>query len=276
MTTRLEEFLADLPAQGVAEEYVPHYRTALEAFEESLGRAAAAGRFSKYEVNRFLTQRQRAGASEQDLKNLTTACEAYLAWATARAPAPAPLLPETAVTAAAAADPERTLPPWLKGRVHLIGLGVVVLLLALVGSCVADQFRGATKIRAFSEAVRLEGKRVRDRDRDALRRRVVELAAQHRARVKPEQILVSISDLGPGNMSKLPPAERMDAIAALQSRSQPVAREFARGGGARPAVQGDLLYVEIDVLGEAPGLLGAHKIDFEHHLMVDLDRAPPP
>jgi site-specific recombinase XerC len=75
MSQRLDDFLRELPARGVPDHAVTLYRTVLEELEAFLGKAAAL-RFSKYEINRFVAARQRAGASERELKNITTACTA--------------------------------------------------------------------------------------------------------------------------------------------------------------------------------------------------------
>ena len=88
MSQRLEEFLRELPGKGVPENAVQLYRSVLEDFETFLGKAASL-HFSRYEINRFVTQRQRAGASEREVKNINTACAAYLSYCETQAPAPA-------------------------------------------------------------------------------------------------------------------------------------------------------------------------------------------
>jgi hypothetical protein len=279
MTPRLEEFLAALPQMEIPAALVPHFRAALEEFERSLGRAAA-GRFSRYEINRFLTQRQRGGAGERELKNLTTACTAYLTWCDARQPASAAgadggAAGPGALATDAAVPVEPAGPMWLRRHGHLLGLGLLALVLLLVGSCVAGHVRAARAVSAYSAAVRTLGKRTTDRDSAALRQRILDLAREHGLRVKPDRVVASVSDVTPDNMGRLPPSERMAVAFLMQQRAQAHAPSEGLGRRVAPA-ETELAYVEIDIIGEAPGVVGWHKFNFEHHLIAGAGPVAPP
>lgn len=269
MTARLDEFLQELPSLGVPATMVPAYRLALEAFEASLGKAAP-GRFSKYEINRFLALKQRAGASEREVRNLGTACQAYLDFCDAKQPPPPPA---EAGDGAAFADLAPAAPveqAAVMQKARLIGAGVVVLLLALVGGCIADQAYKGRKIAAYSATVRGASQRVQSRDREALKRQILEAAERHGVRVRPDRVVASVSELTPENVGRLAPDERMNAIAAMQEANIARVRALQEGMGARAprSLQVvDLWYVEVDVIGEAPGLFGSAKFQFEHHVV---------
>ncbi len=136
MSQRLEEFLRELPGKGVPENAVQLYRSVLEEFETFLGKAAQLN-FSRYEINRFVTQRQRAGASERELKNVSTACGAFLSYCEAQAPAPA-------VGTAAEESPTPVIeppPPQERRKVLLAVAGAGLLLLGLIAGCLVDKAR---------------------------------------------------------------------------------------------------------------------------------------
>jgi hypothetical protein len=294
MSARLEEFLEGLPSRGVGANMVPMYRTALEAFEASLGKAVQ-GRFSKYEINRFVTQRQRAGASEREVRNLGVACDAYLAWHQAKEPPPPAVLPGAAGTSSA----ELLEPPatpaqqaMVLANARLIAVGILVLVLALIGGCIADQAAKGRRVERYSAAVRGAGKRA-TMDRKALERRVLELAKEHGVRVKPERVVASVNELTPENAARLAPDERIRAIMALQqaqSERQHMRMRAMQEGSPRAMRESpsglprelprespsELRYVEIDIIGEAPGIFGRQEFQFEHHVVAGLDPVAAP
>jgi hypothetical protein len=252
MSQRLEEFLRELPDQGVPENAVQLYRSVLEDFETFLGKAAQL-RFSKYEVNRFVTQRQRAGASEREAKNINTACAAYLSYCETQAPAPAvgtAAVPDQGPTALAEAPP-----PQERRKVLAIILGCVALVVCLIGGCVVDKARQSRAERAFSDELRTLAEATKG-DRQLLREQILAAAKQHGVRFTTGGGLsLGVSPLGPGNMNKLPMDQRMRAMAAMQAQMRPVqAPPGLDGALVRPRVVDEpLWYVEIQVVGNVKG-----------------------
>jgi hypothetical protein len=275
MSQRLEEFLRELPGKGVPENAVQLYRSVLEDFESFLGKAAQL-RFSRYEINRFVTQRQRAGANERELKNIGTACAAYLTYCEALAPAPA-------VGTAGEKDEGPTSlpaapPPQERRKVLLIIGAVGALLLSFVGGCIVDMARGARNERAFSDELFKVSSMTRG-DRALLREQIQAAAQQHGVRIK--SIATGLSPLTPANVNKLPMDQRMRAMAALQAQAQPRLPPpgvFGDAPSPRPRVIDEpLWYVEIEIVGEVKGLVSSHKVDFEiHALGGGAPHAPPP
>ncbi|MBI5477282.1 MAG: hypothetical protein HY906_00415 [Deltaproteobacteria bacterium] len=276
MSQRLEEFLRELPAKGVPENAVQLYRSVLEDFETFLGKAAQL-RFSRYEVNRFVTQRQRAGASERELRNINTACAAYLSYCEAQAPAPAVGTagePDEGPTALAEAPP-----PQERRKVLLIVLGCVVLVVCLIGGCVVDKVRQSRAERAFSDELRTLGESCTG-DRQLLREQILAAAKRYGVRfTSGGGLALGVSPLEPGNMNKLPMDQRLRAVAALQAQMRPVqAPPGMDGAPVRPRVVDEpLWYVEIQVVGEVKGVFGSSKLDLELHVLGGASpRRPPP
>jgi hypothetical protein len=277
----LEVFLQELPARDVPAAAVPVYRAALMAFEASLGKALVG--FGGYEINRFLMERKRMGASEQELANLTTCCYAYLDWCEAQPAAPvgavaAPAPPgrpgPTGSRPPGTARRHDDLPPTHPGpssaskprpfgadlqRVRRIALALVALGLVVVGGCLADSVHKSHIVRAFSEAVRQEMNGTTDRDAEALKGRLLELAAQHPVQVTPGDVATSIGELTPQRIASLPPSERMTVMEVMQ-------RAAAAGTpGGEPVIQ----YLEVSVRGDARGVLSRTHFEFEHHVAVE-------
>jgi len=267
MSSRLEDFLRELPGRGVPDNAVQLYRTVLTELEQFLGKAAAL-RFSKYEINRFVTARQRAGATERELKNITTACTAYLGYCEALAPAPAVGTagePDESPAAQLTAPP----PPEEQRKVLYGALGALVLVVCLIGGCLASKARQSRVERDFSQDLRQAGMAVTTIDNPALRRRVMALAEARGIRVAPNRIVAAISPLSPENMNRLPMDQRMTAVQLIQNQMRAaVPREDRFGRVVREhAAVDQYFYVEIDVIGEIPGIFGAHKFDLELHVL---------
>lgn len=261
MSQRLEEFLHALPGKGVPENAVQLYRTVLEEFEAFLGKAAQLN-FSRYEINRFVAQRQRAGASEREVKNINTACSAYLSYCEAQAPAP------PVGTAGEVEERPTQLPtpppPQERRKVLLIVAGCGVLLLGLIGGCLVDKARQSSNERAFSDQLRRLGESTRNLDRQALRDSVEAAAKQHGVRIT--NLALGLSALSQENLNKLPMDQRMRAMAVLQAQAQPrlTALPGADGAAPRPRPTDETLYyVEFNIVGEVKGLLGSSKLDLE-------------
>jgi len=274
MSQRLEEFLRELPGKGVPENAVQLYRSVLEDFEGFLGKAAQL-HFSRYEINRFVTQRQRAGATERELKNVSTACAAYLSYCEAQAPAP------TVGTAGEADQGPTSLaappPPQERRTVLLILAGCGVLVLGLIGGCVADKARQASASRAFSDELRRIGGATHSPDRQALRDQVQAAAKRHGVRIT--DLALGLSELGPENLNKLPMDQRMRAMAALQARVQQRSPLPPGADGVVPrsrVVEAPLYYVEFNVMGQVKGLFGSGKLDLELHMLGGVSAPPPP
>jgi hypothetical protein len=266
MSQRLEEFLRELPTMGVPDNAVPLYRSVLEDFETFLGKAAQL-HFSKYEINRFVAQRQRTGASEREVKNISTACHAYLSYCETLAPAPA-------VGTAGEVDEGPTglaeaPPPQERRKVLFIILGCVALVVCLIGGCIVDKARLASAERAFSNELRTAAEGCKG-ERQALREHILALSKQYRISfTKGGGVSLGVSVLGPDNVNKLPMDQRMRAMAALQaqtSRTQaPPGLEIAP---VRPRVVDEpLWYVEIQVIGDMKGIFGSQKVDLELHVL---------
>jgi len=273
MSQRLEEFLRELPGKGVPESAVQLYRSVLENLETFLGKAAAL-RFSRYEINRFVTQRQRAGASEREVKNINTACAAYLSYCEAQEPPPA-------VGTAGVADESPAAqavapPPQERRKVLLILAGVGVLLLCLIGGCLVGKVRQSSAERAFSDELFRLGQATRG-DRHALRAEI-EAAAKQRG-IRITDMSLGVSPLSQSNLNKLPMEQRMRAMAALQAQMQ---RSMPHPGmdrvnAPRPRVIDEpLWYVEMQMIGSVKGIFGSHKFDFELHVLGGGNPVAPP
>ena len=275
MSQRLEEFLRELPGKGVPENAVQLYRSVLEDFETFLGKAASL-HFSRYEINRFVTQRQRAGASEREVKNINTACAAYLSYCETQAPAPA-------VGTAGEEDEGPTSmpappPPQERRKVLIIIAACGALLLCLIGGCLVDKARQSSRERAFSDELFRLGAATKG-DRQLLREQIQAAAKQHGIRIK--DMALGVSPLSQANLNKLPMDQRMRAMAALQAQMQP--RMAPPPGGLdapppRPRVSDESLwYVEVQVVGDVKGIFGASKLDIEVHALGGaMPTAPPP
>jgi hypothetical protein len=276
MSQRLEDFLRELPGMGVPEAVVPLYRAVLEDFESTLGTAAQL-RFSKYEVNRYVAQRQRTGASEREVKNISTACTAYLSYCEAQAPAPAVGTagePDAGPTGLAEAPP-----PQERRKVLLVALGALALVVCLIGGCLIGQARQSRAERAFSAELRTLAEGTKG-DRQALREQILALAGRYDISFPTGGGLsLGLSPLAPDNVNKLPMEQRMRAMAAMQSQARQAQPPPGLGlPAARPSREPieQLWYVEIQVVGEMKGIIGRHKVDLELHVLGGATPTLPP
>lgn len=102
----LEDFLASLKRQEVHTQFIAGYRASLEAVRRWLQRAGK-GTLETGDLPAIFAAAQGAGASERQVRNLETACRAYLGWRKA----PAPHLSSTDSELELAISPIRPLPP---------------------------------------------------------------------------------------------------------------------------------------------------------------------
>jgi hypothetical protein len=273
---RVSAFMAVLPQRGISGRDLGRWRTAVEEFEISLGKAAGRP-FGKYEINRFVQQRRVGGATDQDAAFLTAALADYEQWCQSQPP------PEqqNVATAATAIRPE--VPSAFKKiefteeersamrKKQLQVLGAALGVVAIVGGCVGNYVHRSSRIRKFSDAVRSEARRVSGpNDTEDLKLRVLAIAQEYSMRVGPEDVVTYIGEMSPQKMGMLAQSERMAIMEVMQQNTirQMNATREERRHIKEPS---PIYYVEVNVRGKASGLFGGSDFDFSNHVAVGED-----
>lgn len=270
---RVSAFMGALPARGISGAQLGKWRTAVEEFEISLGKAAGRA-FGKYEINRFVQQRRVAGASDQDAAFLTAALADYQQWCDAQ--------PQQASVASAATAIRPEAPAFRKieyteeeraamRRKQLQVLGATAGVLVILGGSVGNYMHRSSRIRKFSDAVRSESRRVSGpKDAEDLKLRVLAIAQEHSMRVGPEDVETYIGDMSPQKMGMLATSERVAIMEVMQQNAvrQMNATREERRTAREPA---PIYYVEVNVRGKVPGLVGSSDFDFSNHVAVGED-----
>jgi molybdopterin synthase catalytic subunit len=270
---RVSAFMAALPARGITGRDLGRWRTAVEEFEVSLGRAAGRP-FAKYEINRFVQQKRVSGASEQDAAFLTAALADYQQFCDSQPPPDAGHAATAIRPPAPSAFKKIELTDEERGamrRKQLQVLGGTLAVVAILGGCVGSYFHRSSRLRTFSSAVRSEARRVTGpNDTEDLKLRVMALAQEHKMKVTTDDVTTFIGELTPHRMGMLAQSERIAVMELMQSNTQQQI-SATRGERGRIKEPAPIWYVDVTVRGKVPSLFGGTDFEFENHVAVSED-----